>query len=119
MSIGVVVLAAKKSTRTVSSSARVQFAQANAKLAPAEKSDLRMLARKIGSSAVSIEAWGYVQKSDSTANDKSLSKSRAKAVASFLRSLGVRGKYTVRGFGVGGSKVKDRKVVLTVKHIKR
>jgi outer membrane protein OmpA-like peptidoglycan-associated protein len=59
-----------------------------------------------------------VQKSDSTANDKALSKSRAKAVASFLRSLGVRGKYVVRGLGAAGAKVQDRKVIVTVKYVK-
>ena len=119
LSIGVLVRAAGNRERIVSSTARVLFPKASAMLAPAEKADLRLLARTIGSSAVSVEAWGYVQKSDSPANDKSLSKSRARAVASFLRLLGVRGKYTVRGFGAGGSNVKDRKVVLTVKHIKR
>ena len=119
LSIGVLVRAAGTRARIVSSTARVLFPKANATLAPAEKADLRLLARTIGSSAVSVEAWGYVQKSDSSANDKALSKSRAKAVASFLRSLGLRGKYIVRGLGAGGSKVKDRKVVLTVKHVKR
>jgi outer membrane protein OmpA-like peptidoglycan-associated protein len=118
LSIGVLVRAAGNRERIVSSSDRVQFLKANAELAPAEKADLRVLARKVGPNAITIESWGYVQKSDSTANDKALSKSRAKAVASFLRSLGVRGKYVVRGLGAAGAKVQDRKVIVTVKYVK-
>jgi len=42
---------------------------------------------------------GYVQPTSTAANDTTLSTARAQAVAAYLRSLGVKGVYLVRGDG--------------------
>ena len=59
---------------------------------------------------------GYVQESSTRSNDDSLSKARARVVAAFLRTLGVKGEYSIRGNGVGGTSVSDRKVVAAISY---
>ena len=52
-----------------------------------------------------------------TSNDEALSTERARAVASYLRSLGLKGAYTVRGNGVAEQPgAKARRVGVTVEY---
>lgn len=89
------------------------------KLTPKAKQTLRSLARKVGRGAIDIRSIGYVQPTTLTSNDQSLSSRRAQAVASFLRALGVRGDYVVRGDGRGGnSGAKSRRVDVQITYRK-
>ena len=60
---------------------------------------------------------GFVQGSTVTFNDEALSTERARAVASYLRTLGLKGAYTVRGNGVAELPgAKARRVGVTVEY---
>jgi len=99
LSLGVVVqkpVSSANKTRTV----RVYFAPMSAELTKATKSQLRALVKRSGKTLVSAAVVGYVQPTSITANDQSLSTRRANNVADFLRSLGVKGEFDVRGSGV-------------------
>ena len=52
--------------------------------------------------------------SSSTSNDQSLSTQRARNVAAYLRSKGVKGAYQVRGDGVAGPGNDARRVNITI-----
>jgi outer membrane protein OmpA-like peptidoglycan-associated protein len=60
-----------------------------------------------------VTITGYVQRSKNSKNDKSLSKSRAEAVAKVLTKAGIKKKLitTIAG-GVGGKSKKSRSAVL-------
>jgi len=57
------------------------------------------LARQVKARAVRTAAIGYVQATLATGNDLPLSTKRAKAVAAYLKSRGVKGVFIVRGEG--------------------
>ena len=118
LSIGVVVKSTSAKVRTSKASLRVLFAPMSAHLTASGKSHLKALVKKTGTNASAIASVGYVQKSGASSNDQSLSTARAKNVASYLRSLGLKGAYTVRGDGVGGPTSADRRVVVTVTYRK-
>ena len=90
----------------------VGFGALTAKLSKAEKARLRTfyLNQLRGHAAgLTIRVTGYVQKIGSTANDRSLSLARAKAVATYLRVLGL--KATVKlvvGKSTGGTSTARR-----------
>jgi outer membrane protein OmpA-like peptidoglycan-associated protein len=68
-------------------------------------------------SAVRTLAVGYVQPSDTSSNDQKLSSARARAVQSYLRSLGLRGPLTARGDGVAKETgAAGRKVVVSIRY---
>ena len=92
---------------------RIQFRPLSAKLTAASVKDIRKLATlPINSVAIT----GYVQKTKSTANDKSLSFARAQAIATVLKSAGMKAsKITVRAGGVGGKTASSRAAVLNMK----
>ena len=56
--------------------------------------------KKTGKAGVRSVVVGFVQGTTVTSNDEALSTKRVRAVASYLRSLGLKGAYTVRGNGV-------------------
>ena len=92
---------------------RIQFRALSAKLTATSAKDIRKLATlPINSIAIT----GYVQKSKSTANDKSLSLARAQAIATVLKSAGMKAsKISVRAGGVGGKTASSRAAVLNMK----
>lgn len=118
LSLGVLVRLAETKVRTVQAGATVLFAADSAALTEQGKAALRALVQKTGKDAVKVASVGFVQKSGSSSNNQSLSTTRAKAVGAYLRGLGVKGAYSVRGDGVGGPAAKDRKVVVTVTYRK-
>ena len=115
LSLGVLVKPAEGTkVRTAQAGATVLFAANSPVLTAQGKAALRALVKKTGRDAVKVASVGFVQKAGSSSNNQSLSTARAKAVGAYLRGLGVKGAYTVRGDGVGGPGAKDRKVVVTV-----
>ena len=77
----------------------VLFAPRSAVLAPAAKAALRSTARAARGAAVRTEVRGFVQATAGTSNDELLSGKRAKAVAAYLRALGVAGSFIVTAEG--------------------
>ena len=77
----------------------VFFAPRSAVLTPDAKTALRSTARAARGAAVRTEVRGYVQGTNATGNDEVLSGRRARAVAAYLRALGVAGSYIVMGEG--------------------
>lgn len=78
----------------------VFFDRMSSKLDAADKKKLDRIASKVGNGSSRVTVTGFVQASSDKSNDKSLSSARARAVAKYLRSQGVRGTFTVRGKGV-------------------
>ena len=87
--------------RTVTSKQKVYFKLSSAILDSASKKALQVLAtkaKKIGKSfKVSID--GFTQPTKSDPNFEKLSLGRAKAAATYIRSLGIKGVYIVKGAG--------------------
>lgn len=99
LSIGVVVEAQKTAASTKSAKASVYFASMSPTLTDTGKATLKKVVRKTGKDVVKVVSIGFVQPTSSTGNDQSLSTARAKNVAAYLKSLGVKGQYVVRGDG--------------------
>lgn len=80
----------------------VYFDVLSAELSGNSKSELRRLADRLDKRSLRnrITIVGFVGPGGPSYNDKSLSQARARAVANYLRSLGVRGRYTVEGAGL-------------------
>ena len=91
---------------------KIQFAALSAKLTPASVTAIRKLAT-LKMNAVRVT--GYVQKTAVTANDQSLSRARAVAVASVLRGAGVKQSIikTIAG-GVGGKSKGNRSAIVAI-----
>ena len=77
----------------------VYFAVGQSKLNTSAKSTLASLAKTLKPSDT-VDVRGFVQVSSSSKNDISLSKARAKSVKSYLVSLGVKSKITIKGYGL-------------------
>ena len=118
LSLGVLVKASDASVRTMRAASTVRFAENSSSLSAEGKAVLRALVKKTGKTPITVASLGYVQKSGSSANDQALSTARARAVGAYLRSLGVTGRYSVRGDGVGGPGAANRKVVVTITYRK-
>lgn len=99
LSIGVLVKPTSVVTRTARAS--VFFGVLSPELDARAKASLRSVAAKVrsGDGAVRSVVVGYVQPTGGSANDGALSAARARAVAAYLRTLGVKGVYVVRGDG--------------------
>lgn len=99
LSIGVLVKPTAGRTATVRT--QVYFEVLSPALSDAAKASLRKVASKAksGAGVVRSVVVGYVQPTNASGNDQSLSGARADAVAAYLRSLGVKGVYVVRGDG--------------------
>jgi len=115
VSVGVIL---KKGTSSARGQARatVYFAPLSTELTPASKTSLDRVARKAGAKATVTVVIGYVQGTNSTANDQALSSQRAKVVATYLRGKGVKGRYSVRGNGIApepGDKARRVQVTIT------
>lgn len=114
LSLGVVVKSISPTRGATRAQATVWFAPKSAWLSGKAQAVLKELGKertRAGSRVVSI---GFVQRSGTTANDASLSLARARAVAAYLHRIGVLGKYSVKGAGIGGDSADARKVDVTV-----
>lgn len=118
LSLGALVKQSGAVVRTAKAGTTVRFAANSSVLDAPARTALRALVRKTGKSPITVASLGYVQRSDTNANDQALSTARAKAVGAYLRSLGVKGTYTVDGDGVGGPGAADRKVTVSVTYRK-
>lgn len=116
LSLGVQVQ--DKSTPTAAlrtAKATVFFTAYSAALTTSAKKALRALAQGRARATTKIVSIGYVQPNNTTANDKSLSTQRAKAVAAYLRTLGVKGTITTRGDGIANQTgPAGRKAIVTL-----
>ena len=100
----------KRFTKLFPKGVKIAFSALSASLTKSSVTQLRKLATL---PIKKVTITGYVQKSRNTKNDKSLSKSRADAVAKVLTKAGVKKKAitTIAG-GVGGKSKKNRSAVL-------
>lgn len=101
VSLGVQVVPARVAVSR-RASARVFFAPLSPVISAQGRRALDALARKAGRSGRQAVVVGFVQQTSSTGNDQSLSTRRARAVAAYLKSKGVKGAYAVRGDGIAG-----------------
>lgn len=101
--------------RPATAKTTVYFAPLSSVLDKADKAKLRSLVRKSGLKATKVQIVGYVQKGGASTNDQALSLARAQAVASYVRSLGLKGAYVVKGGGVAsvpGAKARNARVTI-------
>jgi outer membrane protein OmpA-like peptidoglycan-associated protein len=118
LSLGVVVKA-DRAPRTRVAKATVTFLPLSAQLSPQTKDQLRALLKGRKGAAVRTLAVGYVQPTSVMANDEALSTARAKAVKSYLRSLGLTGPVAARGDGIARETgAAGRKVVVSIRYTK-
>lgn len=103
VSLAIQVTDQPKSPTARRARARVYFPALSASLTPQAKSTLRALVERTGRSALAVSCTGFVQPSTVTANDRQLSDERARAVAAYLRVLGVTGAYVAHGNGRDGT----------------
>jgi uncharacterized repeat protein (TIGR02543 family) len=116
LSIGVVVKSVAASPAVMQARASVQFASGSAKLTRSGQSQLRNLVSRTGKSGA-MSVVGFARGQKLTASAKTLSDARARAVASYLRGLGLKGSYTVRGvWVVGGSVSTGQRVTVVVSY---
>ena len=104
ISLGVVVKAVTTTPATLQARASVQFAPGSASLTRSGQSQLRRLVSRTGK-AGAMSVVGFARGQKLTASAKALSDARARAVTSYLRSLGLKGNYSVRGVWVVGGPV--------------
>ena len=100
LNIGVLVKPTIVALRPATASARVFFAPMSPQLGAQEKATLQALVKRTGKQGVRIVSVGYVQPTTATANDQALSSERATNVVAYLRTLGLKGEFVVRGDGV-------------------
>jgi outer membrane protein OmpA-like peptidoglycan-associated protein len=85
----------------VTSKQKVYFAMSSFALNAKAKADLTKLAKKAlaAGSSFKVTVVGFTQPTSKDPNFKTLANNRAKAAANFLRSLGVKGIYSITGVG--------------------
>jgi len=95
VSVAALVKSRAASIRASALKAGVSFTALSSQLTSQGKAALRALVRKTGKQAIAVRCYGYVQAG--AGKKAALSTARAKAVAAYLRELGVRGAYVVKG----------------------
>lgn len=103
LNIGVVIRAAKP-VRVRAVTTRVFFAPLSAELSATSKATLRRLVKRTGRQMIKTVALGYVQPTARIDNNDSLSMQRARTLARYLRTLGLRGSYVTLGRGVAAQR---------------
>jgi outer membrane protein OmpA-like peptidoglycan-associated protein len=85
----------------ITSKQKVYFAMSSFKLDAKAKADLTNLANKALAAGTNFKVTvvGFTQPTAKDPNFKALANNRAKAAANFLRSLGVKGSYSINGVG--------------------
>ena len=97
----------------------VFFDALSAQLSSTAKASLKTLAKGRALSATRTVVVGYVQPSGTSHNDQTLSTLRAKTIATYLRSLGLKGTVMSRGDGVSQeSGAAGRKAVVALRYVK-
>ena len=117
-SLNVGVLVQPTAVRTATARGQVYFDALSSALSDGAKATLRQIAKRAtsGAGVTRSVVVGYVQPTSISTNDQALSTARAQAVASFLRSQGVKGVYVVRGDGrakQAGSKARRVNIAVT------
>jgi uncharacterized repeat protein (TIGR02543 family) len=99
LSIGVLVKQTAPAVAMARTSTKVFFEPLSADLTVDCEAALRALVEKTGKNPIRTVSIGFVQPTITTDNDSSLSLLRAKNVAAFMRSIGVKGVFVARGNG--------------------
>jgi uncharacterized repeat protein (TIGR02543 family) len=118
VSLGVQVVPVRQVAARMSK-AKVFFAPLSPVISDQGKRALDALAKKVGRSGKAGKravVVGFVQQTSSTRNDDSLSTRRARAVAAYLKSKGVKGLYQVRGEGIAGPGNDARRVNVDINY---
>ena len=113
LSVGVVVKTISAAPAVKQARTSVQFARGSAILSRSGRAHLAALVRRTGKSGA-MSVVGFARGQKLTAGAKALSDARARAVASFLRTLGLKGTYAVRGVWVVGGPVSTGERVTVV-----
>jgi outer membrane protein OmpA-like peptidoglycan-associated protein len=114
LSLGVLLEAPAKAVRTAK--ATVRFDPLSSTLSSSAKATLTALAKKTKTSATGGLAVGYVQKDGNPANNASLSKQRARAIAVFLKANGFKAPLGTRGNGALTEKTSGRSATVKVSY---
>jgi outer membrane protein OmpA-like peptidoglycan-associated protein len=99
LSLGV-VLSTPVAATSKRATAKVYFESLSSVLTEEGISTLKALVKKTGKKGVRTVSIGYVQGTTVTANDEALSTQRARNVAAYLKKLGLKGRFVVRGDGI-------------------
>jgi uncharacterized repeat protein (TIGR02543 family) len=119
LSLGVEVRAPDAAIATRQARALVKFGHESATLTKASKSRLRGLVRRTGKDGI-VSVTAFARGKELTKKDRALSDARARHVAVFLRKVGLKGSYSVRGvWVVGGPKVTGRRVSVVISYPRR
>ncbi len=119
LSLGVEVRAPDAAIATRQARALVKFGHESATLTKASKSRLRGLVRRTGKDGI-VSVTAFARGKELTKKDRALSDARARHVAVFLRKVGLKGSYSVRGvWVVGGPKVTGRRVSVVIAYPRR
>lgn len=117
LSIGVKVTA--RSATPKNAAAKVYFESLSSVLTHEGMTTLKALVMKTGKKGVRTVSIGYVQGTTITSNDEALSTQRAKNVAAYLKKLGLKGRFVVRGDGIAKeSGPTARRVNISVTYLK-
>ena len=120
LSLGVQVQAPDvKTARARTARTTVFFPALSSRLDASARKSLRALAAGRGTATTKIMAIGYVQPTAVTSNDRGLSLQRAQAIATYLKSIGVKGVVVTRGDGVAKETgAAGRKAIVTITYRK-
>jgi outer membrane protein OmpA-like peptidoglycan-associated protein len=119
LSLGVLLSTDKVVGKSRVARTTVFFDALSARLSSTAKASLKALVKGRGASATRSVVVGYVQPAGTSSNDKALSTQRAKAIAAYLRSLGLKGTVTTRGDGVAKeSGAAGRKAVIAIRYVR-
>jgi alpha-tubulin suppressor-like RCC1 family protein/outer membrane protein OmpA-like peptidoglycan-associated protein len=119
LSLGVLLSADKVAGKARTVKATVYFDALSAELTSTAKASLKELVKGRAASATRTLVLGYVQDSGLTSNNQTLSSQRAKTIAAYLRSLGLKGAVVTRGDGVAREDgAAGRKAVVTIRYLR-
>ena len=117
LSLGVLITTDKAPSKTRTAKVTVYFDALSSALTSSAKASLRALVKGRAASATRTLIVGYVQDSGLTSNNQALSAQRAKTIAVYLRSLGLKGTVVTRGDGVAReSGAAGRKAVVEIRY---
>ncbi len=120
LSLGVQVQAPDaKTARARTARTTVYFPALSSRLDASARKSLRALVAGRGRATTMIMATGYVQPTAVTSNDRELSLQRAQTIATYLKSIGVKGAVVTRGDGVAKETgAAGRKAIVTITYRK-
>ena len=117
LSLGVLLTADKARAKARTAKATVYFNALSPALTSSAKASLKALVKGRAASATRTLVVGYVQDSGLASNNQTLSAQRAKTIAAYLRSLGLKGTVVTQGDGVAKeSGAAGRKAEVTIRY---